>query len=305
MIKNFVVKVKPIKYEDKGLKNFLNYLEDEKRHPNGIIKIKQFNKENFFKNTILNITEHQINKRGRKTKNYADSYIFTIPPNLYEKISNDKKVLKDILKTLIDNIYEELREDFPDLKKNELTKQLFVNIHTDKKHIHINVIFPRVFKIQEKLYSNRTTGRKKFLNNIKNRWNANLLKNLNISINDYKPTTKLKKGYKSKYFKEQIEKIIELKELIEKQRKEIKETLTKLEEKNKEKEEIVKKMTLIIRYYKKFKKYLEVKEKEKAKQEYFKAKNKIKQIEKHKLGKTTKKILNQIKGDLNSYDFGM
>ena len=305
MIKNFVVKVKPIKFEDRGLRNFLNYLEDEKRHKNGIIKIKQFDKDRFFKNTILNIAEYQINKKaGRKSKNYADSYIFTIPPNLYEKISNDKKVLKDILKTLIDNIYEELREDFPDLKKNELTKQLFVNIHTDKKHIHINVIFPRVFRINE-LKSNRTTGRKKFLNNIKKHWNANLLKNLNISINDYKPATKFKKGYKNKYLKKEIEKIIELKNLLDKKRKEIKEALSKLEEKNVEKEEIVKKITLVIRYYKKLKEYIDKQEKEKAKQEYFKAKNKIKQIEKHKLGKTTKKILNQIKGDLNSYDFGM
>ena len=305
MIKNFVVKVKPIKYEDKGLKNFLNYLEDEKRHPSGIIKIKQFNKSRFFKNTILNITEHQINRKGRKSKNYADSYIFTIPPNLYNKISNNKKVLKNILKDLTDSIYTELKKDFPNITKEIVLKSIFLNIHTDKKHIHINVVFPRVFKIQEKLYSNRTTGRKKFLNNIKKHWNTNLLKNLNISIEDYKPATKFKKGYKNKYLKEEIEKIIELKDLIEKQRKEIKETLQKIEEKNKQKEEIVKKMTLVIRYYKKFKEYINKQEKEKAKQEYFKAKNKIKQLQKNKLGKTTEKILNEITEDLNNYNLGM
>jgi len=305
MIKNFVVKVKPIKFEDKGLKNFLNYLEDEKRHPDGIIKIKQFDKDRFFKNTILNITEHQINKRGRKTKNYADSYIFTIPPNLYNKIQNDKKVLKNVLKNLTDSIYKELKKDFPNITKNELIKQMFLNIHTDKKHIHINVVFPRVFRIKNELKSNRTTGRKKFLNNIKNHWNANLLRNLNISIEDYKPSTKFKRGYKSKYLKEQIEKVIELNELLKKQRKEIQEALSKLEEKNKEKEEIVKKMTLIIRYYKKFKQYTEQKEKEKAKSEYFKAKAKIKQLQENRVGKTTKKILNQIEQDLNNYSLGM
>ncbi len=305
MIKNFVVKVKPIKYEDKGLKNFLNYLEDEKRHPNGIIKIKQFDKDRFFKKTILNITEHQINRKGRKSKNYADSYIFTIPPNLYEKINNNKKVLKNILKNLTNSVYEELKKDFPNITKEIVLESIFLNIHTDKKHVHINVVFPRVFRIGKTLKSNRTTGRKKFLNNIKKHWNANLLKNLNISINDYKPQTKFKRGYKSKYLKEEIAKIIRLNELLNKQRKEIKETLIKLEEKNAEKEEIVKKMTLIIRYYKKFKQYTEQKEKEKAKQEYFKAKNKIKQLQKNKLGRTTEKILNQIEQNLNNYSLEM
>ena len=304
MIKNFVVKVKQVQHQDRGLKNLLNYLEDKKRHPGGIIKIKKFSKDNFFRSTILNITEYNLNKTaGRKTKNYADSFIFTIPPQYQQKST---KKLKKILNNLVNDIYLQFNSQLDsEISKENFLKQIYINIHTDKKHIHFNVLFPRVIKTEKGLVANRITNRKKFLYQIKNKWTYNLTKNLNISIEDYKQKTKFNRGYKKAFLKKEIEKIMELNELLTKQRKEIKEALSKLEEKNKEKEEIVKKMTLVIRYYKKFKEYIDKQEKEKAKQEYFKAKNKIKQIEKHKLGKTTKKILNQIKGDLNSYDFGM
>jgi len=317
MIKNFVVKVKQIHNEDKGLRNFLNYLEDEKRHPNGIIKIKQFNKESFFKQTILNIMEHNLNKKaGRKTKNFADSYIFTLPPEINEKVIKNKDILMKITKKLIDDIYEEIKKEIPKITKNELIKQIFLNIHTDKKHIHFNVVFPRVLKIGGELISNRITNRKKFLNNIKKKWNLNLLKNLNLSTADYKPKTKFKKGYKNQYFKEFIEEINKLKEenenllkkldekkeeilkldeLIKMKRSEIKREVEKLLEENERRQEIANNFQLLIRYYKNLtKKYYKEKNYEKAIEEYWKFKRKLEEFKKQNKIKVLQPIIDNM-----------
>ena len=316
MIKNFVVKVKQIHSEDKGLKNFLSYLEDEKRHPGGIIKIKQFDKNHFFKQTILNIAEHNLNKKaGRKTKNFADSYIFTLPPEVNEKLQN-KEILMKITADLINDIYEEIKKEIQGINKNELIKQIFLNIHKDKKHIHFNVVFPRVLKINNELISNRITNRKKFLNNIKKKWNLNLLKNLNLSIEDYKPITKFKKGYKNQYFKEYIEEINKLKkenenllkelekkkaeilkldELIKMKRSEIKREVEKLLEENERRQEIANNFQLLIRYYKNLtKKYYKEKNYEKAIEEYWKFKRKLEEFKKQNKIKVLQPIIDNM-----------
>ncbi len=296
MIKNFVVKVKQIHYESKGLKNFLKYLEDEKRHPDGIIKIKGFSKENFFKNTVLNITEYNINKKsGRKSKNFADSFIFTIPP-LYEEKGKEK--LKKILNNLVEDIYKQFNDQLEEkITKGNFLKQIYINIHIDKEHIHFNVVFPRVIKVGNKLISNRITNRKKFLHKIKQYWTHNLVKNLNVSIEDYKPSTGYKKGYKKSFLKEDLEKINEIKKEnegilkeIEEKKKEIKnldeflklkrsEIKTELEEllnENKRREEIVKALGLAIRYYKNFVNNIQKKDMRKILKNYKNFKEKIK-----------------------------
>jgi len=273
MIKNFVVKVKQIKHKDKGLKNFLNYLENKKKHNDNIIKIKNFNKDTFFKNTILNITEYQLNKKcGRKIENYGDSFIFTIPPQLEEKGKKNLNILtKKLLEEIIKQLREQLEEEEKIINKNEIIKQIYINIHVDKKHIHFNVVFPRVLKINNKLVSNRITNRKKFLYNIKKRWTYIITKNLDLNITDYKTTTKFKKGYKNQYFKNLINKnnevlkniekkeknIKKLDEMIELKRKSIKEYTRKLIEEKEEtitdierKEKLINNFQLVIRYYK-------------------------------------------------------
>ena len=308
MIKNFVVKVKQIKHEDRGLKNFLNYLEDEKRHPNGIVGIEKFNKKNFFKQTILNITEYNLNKKsGRKSTNYADSFIFTIPP-IYQEKGEEK--LKEILNKLVSDIYKQFNEQLEEkITKEEFLNQIFINIHKDKKHIHFNVVFPRVIKIKDKLISNRITNRKKFLHNIKNKWTYNLTKNLNVSIEDYKPKTNFKKGYKNQYFKKLIEEnnkaiekikekeeeIKQLDELLKLKRSEIKNYLDQITKENERKEKIVKTLNLIIRYYKSLITAQEKNDMKKILSEYKKLQRKINEFNELNI---KNKHLNNIKNNI-------
>ncbi len=319
MIKNFVVKVKQINFEEKGLRNFLNYLEDEKRHPNGIMKIKNFSKKSFFKQTILNITEYNINKKsGRKSKNYADSFIFTIPPQYQEK---GKEKLKEILNNLVGDIYKQFNEQLEEkIKKEDFLKQIYINIHIDKKHIHFNVVFPRIIKIGEKLISNRITNRKKFLHRIKQYWTHNLTKNLDISIEDYKPETKFRKGYKNKYFKDLInknnetlekikekeEEIKQLDELLTMKRNEIKNYLERISEENEREEKVVAALGLIIRYYRNFIKGIQKNEKRKILKNYQNLKNKIKEIERYEIkNKGIKGIVEEIKDKSTKYGYSL
>ena len=307
MIKNFVVKVKQVRYQEKGLRNFLNYLEDKKRHNNGIIKIKDFNKNVFFKNTIMTITEYNLTKKhGRKSKNYADSYIYTIPPEYHEK---GIKNLEKITKKLIDDIYTQFNSQLDEdkkISKKYFLKQIFINIHTDKQHIHFNVVFPRTLKNKEgKFIQNRITNMKKFLHNTKKQWTYNLVKNLNVSIEDYKPKTKFKRGYKNQYFKDLIkennktlEKIEEkeneiknINELINLKKDDLKIEVEKLLKENNRKEEIVGIFAKIVRYYKNFMIGIQKKEMSKILKNY---NNLNKQIEKIKETEIKNKFIKEI-----------
>ncbi len=319
MIKNFVVKVKQIQHQDKGLRNFLGYLEDEKEHPEGIIKIKKFDKDNFFKQTILNIVEYNLNKKGgRKSTNYADSFIFTIPP-AYEKRGKEK--LKEILNNLVEDIYKQFNSQLEqEITKEDFLKQIYINIHIDKKHTHFNVVFPRIIRIGNKLISNRITNRKKFLHQIKNRWTYNLTKNLDVSIEDYKPSTKFKKGYKNKYFKdlinqnnEVLEKIEEkekeikkLDELLKMKRNEIKTELEKLLKENKRREEIVKALGLVIRYFKNFTMGIQKKEMNKILKNYKNLKNKINELKNIEIkNNNIKRIVEEIENKSEEYAYAL
>ncbi len=310
MIKNFVVKVKQIQHQDKGLRNFLNYLEDEKRHNGGIIKYKRFNKENFFKQTILNITEYNLKKSsGRKSTNYADSFIFTIPP-IYEEKGKEK--LNEIVKQLVIDIYNQFKsqiDEDKDMGIDNFLNQIFLNIHTDKKHIHINVVFPRVLKNGNEFIANRITNRKRFLHNTKKHWTHNLTKNLNVKMEDYKPTTRFKKGYKNQYLKdlinennEVIEKIEEkeeeikkLDELLEMKRAEIKEHLTRITNENERKEKIVNTLGLMMRYYKSLITVQKDEDMKKVMAEYKKLERKINEFEEFNI---KNKHLNNIKNTI-------
>ena len=306
MIKNFVVKIKQVKYEEKGLRNFLNYLEDEKRHNNSIIKIKDFNKNVFFKNTIMTITEHNLMKKhGRKSTNYADSFIYTIPGEYRKK---GMKNLEEITKKLIDDIYTQFNSQLDEdkkIEKKDFLKQIFINIHNDKKHIHFNVVFPRTLKKGNIFIQNRITNMKKFLINTKKQWTYNLTKNLNVNIEDYKPKTKFKKGYKNQYFKdlinennETLEKIKEkeneiknINELMKLKKDDLKIEVEKLLKENNRKEEIVGIFAKIVRYYKNFMIGIQKKEMSKILKNY---NNLNKQIEKIKETEIKNKFIKEI-----------
>jgi len=259
MIKSFVVKMKPVKFEDKGLKNLLSYLVDKKRHKSGIINFKELSDaEKFFNKTFVNIQHYEAKKKfnglaGRNIKSYADSYIFTIPPEFFDK-ANDPEKLKKLTLNIIKKFHNQMKKIYEYEKeklKNKLenatdekeitklkkelekyknfigfdtfVKNIFVNIHTNK-HIHLNIIIPRIYSMGNGQYfSNRITNRKNFISKIKQQWNLAVLEELNINYEDYKPKTKFHRGYKNQYFKDLINKNNKTLEKIEEKEKEIKE----------------------------------------------------------------------------------
>ena len=316
MIKNFVVKVKQVKYQERGLINFLNYLEDKKRHNDSIIKIKDFNKNFFFKNTIMTITEHNLTKKhGRKSTNYADSFIYTIPSSYKEK---GMKNLEEITKKLIDDIYTQFNSQLAEdkkIEKKDFLKQIFINIHNDKKHIHFNVVFPRTFKNKGEFIANRITNMKKFLYNTKKQWTYNLTKNLNVNIEDYKTKTNFKKGYKNQYFKdlinennETLEKIKEkekeitsLNELIKLQRRNLRKELNDIIKENDRKKEIIDNFALLMRYYKSFNKSILNKQITTILSNYKSIKEKINNLKNIEIkNKQIKKIISEIEKNSNN-----
>ena len=265
MIKNFVVKVKQIKHKDAGLRNFINYLCDEKRHPDGIVNFnKTFEKEKFFKNTLKNIVNFELEKKlnkkaGRKMESYADSFIFTIPPELRDKmiLGKEKEITEELIKKLYKLFNSILKNEYNlDIDINTFLKHIFINIHTNK-HIHFNFVMPRVIDLgKEKYFSNRITNRKRFLHLAKASWNQIIFEKLGVSTDDYQPKTKLKNGYKNQYMKDLInennkilEKNIEVKKKVEEdiekmkkldewlgmKKKEIKDEVLKLEKEKKKK----------------------------------------------------------------------
>jgi hypothetical protein len=282
-IKNFFVKVKSVKFGENGMLNILRYLTDEKRHPKGIVNYERFKWEQFFKRTYNNINEHNIQKkingiRGRNIGSWGDSYIFSFPKNLKIEKEKMEKIIKELLKMLYEQFREQLREEGQkngvecDISSNDFINNIFLNVHTDK-HIHINIIFSRIIPLIDKksgkkfYYSNRISNRKKFLNISKGIFNKIVLDNFNLNVKDYKPQTNFKKGYKSIYLKEKMEKldkkitelkneeekvekkVLELEDFMGMKRQQIKEETEKLLKQNEKRKEIVNNFQLLLRYY--------------------------------------------------------
>jgi hypothetical protein len=276
-IKNFFVKVKPIRYGENGMLNLLRYLTDENRHKEGIINYERFKWEKFFKRVYNNINEHNIQKKlngvkGRKIESYGDSYIFSFPKNL--KIENEKmdKIIKELITMLYNQFYEQLKKECSEcnITLNNFIDNTFLNIHTNE-HIHINVVFSRIIPITKKgeklFYTNRITNRKRFLSISKGIFNKIILDNFQLDIKDYEPQTNFKRGYKSIYIKDKMEKldkkitelkneeekvekkVLELEDFMEMKRSERKEKTKKILEKGEKIEEIVNNFHLLLRYF--------------------------------------------------------
>jgi hypothetical protein len=327
-IKNFFVSVKAVKFKEKGLRNIINYFLDEKRHPDGIINFKNLsNGEKFFLKTVEFIEKMELykswnGKAGRKIQSYADSFCFAFPKGLEINREEYKKIITDLLKKLYFHFSQQLKEEGKEIDFNTFINNIFINVHTNK-HIHINVLFPRVFQLKGGgLYSNRITNRKKFLTRAKASFNSVIKENFNLTTENYKPQTSFRKGYKSIYLKKEIEKInkekeeleeikeeIEnkikefytLKELIEMKRKEIQEETKKIIKDIQRREEIAKNFQLVIRYYKSFITKIKNNEIKGIIKEYNKLMTKIKEFEEINKNKKLKEIIEEIKEDTENY----
>jgi hypothetical protein len=328
-IKNFFVKVKPIRYGENGMLNMLKYLTDEKRHPKGIVNFSKISDwETFFKRTYKNVNEHNMLKkmngiRGRNVKGWGDSYVFSFPKGLEIEKEKMKKIVNELLTMLYEQFRKQLKEEGKkseiecDISLNDFIENVFLNVHTNE-HIHINVIFGKIIPIKDLengtkfYYSNRISNRKKFLNISKGIFNKIILDNFELDVKDYKPQTNFRKGYKSIYLKDKMEKLdkkitelkneeqkvenklLELEDFMEMKRQQRKEETKKILEKNEKIEEIVNNFHLLIRHFIRYMEKVEKKELKGLSKDYNNIMSKIEVLEgltnNQKIRKMTKQI---------------
>lgn len=328
-IKNFFVKVKPIRYGENGMLNLLRYLTDEKRHPKGIVNFSKISDwETFFKRTYKNVNEHNMLKkmngiRGRNVKGWGDSFVFSFPKGLEIEKEKMKKIVNELIEMLYNQFRNQLIEEGKkseikcDIDLEDFTNNIFLNIHTNE-HIHINIIFGKILPIKDLengtkfYYSNRITNRKKFLSISKGIFNKIILDNFNLDIKDYQPTTNFKKGYKSIYIKDKMnqldEKITELKEEEEKVEKKIleledfmnmkrqqrKEETKKILEKGEKIEEIVNNFHLLVRNFIKYMNKIEKNELKGIRRDYNLIMEKVEKMENLTKNTQIRKMTKQI-----------
>lgn len=335
-IKNFFVKVKPIKWGGNGMLNILRYLTDEKRHPKGIVNFKGLSDwETFFKRTYQNINGHNVLKklngvRGRNVGSWGDSFVFSFPKGLEIEKEKMKKIVNELIEMLYNQFRKQLKEEGEkseikcDIDLEDFTNNIFLNIHTNE-HIHINVIFGKIIPIKDLengtkfYYSNRISNRKKFLNVSKGVFNKIILDNFNLDIKDYQPTTNFKKGYKSIYLKDKMEKldkkitelkkteeetdkkILELEDFLEMKRSERKEETKKILEKNEKIEEIVNNFHLLVRNFIKYMNKIEKNELKGIRKDYNLIMEKVEKMENLTKNTQIRKMTKQIEEKTKKY----
>lgn len=186
-VKNFFVRGKSVKFKDKGLFNYLKYLENEEHqnHKGKTEKIErvQSNRKKFYLETMEKVKEKEFDtknrgKRGREIGSYRFSYCFSFPTDLTEKeLTKDK--LNEIMKILINDFSAALG-----METNQLLKEIFINIHYND-NIHINLVVNKV--INNKVID---LSKRKYLTILKKSFNYRNLKVLGLDKNDYKPKQK-------------------------------------------------------------------------------------------------------------------
>lgn len=183
-VKNFFVRGKPVKFKDKGLFNYLKYLENEehRNHKGKTEKIErvQSNRKKFYLETMEKVKEKEFDtknrgKRGREIGSYRFSYCFSFPTD----IKPNEKEIKSILNILLKDFARAAGID-----PGELLENCFINLHYNK-NIHINLVVNKVINKQVIDFSKR-----KYLTILKKSFNYRNLKVLGLDKNDYKPKQK-------------------------------------------------------------------------------------------------------------------
>lgn len=196
MLKNWTVISKPIKDKGTGLKKYLRYLVSEK-HKNHVNKttIKPIlgDIDRFHLKTIFQITKQELQtakakKGGRGFNSFAQSIVFSLPPDLPTPITSQqwKLISKDIVTEL---------KAFLDLTNTELKDHLFINVH-DQDNPHLNLVISKVING----VTRKELQQKSIVRVLKQAFNLSVLKHTGLDHSQYQPKTKRKKRYNSQYY---------------------------------------------------------------------------------------------------------
>ncbi|REL35884.1 hypothetical protein [Thalassotalea euphylliae] len=195
-MKNWTVIAEPVRDEHSGICSYLNYLT-AKNHKNhrGITRIIPIHNsvERYINNCISEVTQRNLKrakskKGGRNITSYAQSFVFTLPPDIKLSDLQWYQVSKHIFSDLSDYLL---------VDKEQLLKSSFINLH-DQKNQHINLVVNKVINGEVK----REIQRKGALKLLKKSFNAAVLKYSNINCLNYVPETQRTKRYSPFYFNE-------------------------------------------------------------------------------------------------------
>lgn len=193
---NWVTVSEAVKNEHAGLCTYLNYLvaEDHKNHINKTRIVPIHNSINgFINNCIKQVTNRNLiraknKKGGRNLTSYAQSFLFSLPPEITLFDHQWKLIAKHIFSDLADYLA---------IDQKTLLKHSFINLHDEDKQ-HINLVVSKV--IEEQVV--RDIQRKAVIKLLKYSFNAAVLKYGNYNNESYIPTTKRDKRYKKHYYLE-------------------------------------------------------------------------------------------------------
>lgn len=198
-MKNFVVITQPIKDQAKGLTNYLSYLVSSKhknhRDKTRIVPIHSTIKK-LLKNCIEQITDRNLERKkakrgGRDITSYAQSFIFSLPPDIHLNDKEWKQVAMSIFCDLADYL------NFP---KTTLSNNCFINLH-DQDNQHINLVVSKVINGSVCI----GIQKKAVLAMLKQSFNSAVLKATNINHLTYKTKTRRAKRYTNNFYQKNKE----------------------------------------------------------------------------------------------------
>lgn len=198
-MKNFVVITQPIKDQTKGLTNYLSYLVSTKhknhRDKTRIVPIHSTIKK-LLNHCIGQITQRNLERKkakkgGRDICSYAQSFVFSLPPDIYLNDEQWKQVAMSVFCDLA---------NYLNLPKTTLSKSCFINLH-DQDNQHINLVISKV--INGKVC--KDIQKKAVLALLKQSFNSAVLKTVNINHLTYKTKTSRAKRYTNSFYQENKE----------------------------------------------------------------------------------------------------
>lgn len=178
-IKGFTVTSQAIKGKERGLINYLNYLDNPNAASHQDTKFidiygdgNEFIKKSKLEALEVDIKNQRNGKGGRPSESLAISFDFTLPKNTIRPTAEQwKKIGKDLALTIKDNIETRLQKN-----------HVFMNVH-DQANPHLNLLCSKFMNGKRC----RKIDQKALLSKLKTQYNKSVLQHCDFDYRDYEP----------------------------------------------------------------------------------------------------------------------
>ena len=139
---HFTTISKSINNKNKGVFEYLKYLDDKEQHPNDEIINFDFKRQVFMNNVIEKeknlIKLRKSQKKANKAKNYCQSFMFSLPPQ-------ENPILKMYWNKIINDMIPEFYDMFNTTDIDFIKKNVYINVHHRKgSNSHLNIVFNKI-----------------------------------------------------------------------------------------------------------------------------------------------------------------